>query len=230
MEIAGSRRTEKLSLEAVSINGARLCRRPAAVGWRLLRLACSTVALHFVGGVSIHTLSIESVSSLYPEPISYDDLVYMLKMPDSRLSAPSAEVISSSCFYVPMTLKSDARVMDMAFDALRGAFEEVKSYLPRLDPTIQGTELVAFDAAVGLSNVGVALRGKDHQIELTFALRCPIPPGTDFWDRVKLVAAVYEHLGVLVSLFEGRKGIDLYLDEARLEQPKTEAATLRVAS
>jgi hypothetical protein len=109
MEIAGSRRTEKLSLEAVSINGARLCRRPAAVGWRLLRLACSTVALHFVGGVSIHTLSIESVSPLYPEPISYDDLVYMLKMPDSRLSAPSAEVISSSCFYVPMTLKSDAR-------------------------------------------------------------------------------------------------------------------------
>lgn len=158
--------------------------------------------------------------------------VCMLKMPDSRLSAPSVEVISSSCFFVPMTLKSDARVMDMAFDALRGAFEEVKSYLPRLDPTIQGTELVAFDAAVpnGMSNVGVALRGKDHQIDLTFALRCPIPTGTGFWDRVKLIAAVYEHLGVLVSLFEGRKGIDLYLDEARLEQPKSEAATLRVAS
>lgn len=174
----------------------------------------------------------ESVSPLYPKPISYDDLVYMLKMPDSRLSAPSAEVIASSCFYVPMTLKSDARAMEMAFDALRGAFEEVKSYLPRLDPTILGAELVAFDAAVpnGLSNVGVALHGKDHQIDLTFALRCPIPAGTEFWDRVKLITAVYEHLGVLVSLFEGRKGIDLYLDEARLEPPRAEAATLRVAS
>lgn len=158
--------------------------------------------------------------------------VCMLKMPDSRLSAPSVEVISSSCFFVPMTLKSDARVMEMAFDALRGAFEEVKSYLPRLEPTIQGVELVSFDAAVptGLGSVGVALRGKDHQIDLTFALRCPIPAQLDFWERIKLIAAVYEHLGVLVSLFEGRKGIDLYLDEARLEQPKSEAATLRVAS
>lgn len=158
--------------------------------------------------------------------------VCMLKMPDSRLSAPSAEVISSTHFFVPMTLKSDGRVMDMAFDALRGAFEEVKSYLPRLESTIRGTELVSFDANLpnGLSNVGVALRGKDHQIDLTFALRCPIPAQLDFWERIKLIAAVYEHLGVLVSLFEGRKGIDLYLDEARLEQPKAEPESLRVAS
>lgn len=156
----------------------------------------------------------------------------MLKMPDSRLSAPSAEVISSTSFFVPMTLKSDGRVMDMAFDALRGAFEEVKSYLPRLESTIQGVELVSFDASLpnGLSNVGVVLHGKDHQIDLTFTLRCPVPAGIDFWERIKLIAAVYEHLGVLVSLFEGRKGIDLYLDEARLEQPKAEAEQLRVAS
>lgn len=156
----------------------------------------------------------------------------MLKMPDSRLSAPSAEVISSACFYVPMTIKSEARAMEMAFDALRGAFDEVKSYLPRLEPTIQGAELISFDAGLpdGLSNVGVALRGKEHQVDLTFTLRCPIPAQLDFWERIKLIAAVYEHLGVLVSLFEGRKGIDLYLDEARLEQPKTEAETLRVAS
>lgn len=156
----------------------------------------------------------------------------MLKMPDSRLSAPSVDVISSTSFFVPMTLKSDARAMEMAFDALQGAFEEVKSYLPRLEPTIQGVELVSFDVAVpnGLGSVGVALRGKDHQIDLTFALRCPIPAQLDFWERIKLIASVYEHLGVLVSLFEGRKGIDLYLDEARLEQPKAEPESLRVAS
>lgn len=158
--------------------------------------------------------------------------VCMLKMPDSRLSAPSVDVISSTSFFVPMTLKSDARAMEMAFDALQGAFEEVKSYLPRLEPTLQGVELVSFDVAVpnGLGSVGVALRGKDHQIDLTFALRCPIPAQLDFWERIKLIASVYEHLGVLVSLFEGRKGIDLYLDEARLEQPKAEPESLRVAS
>ena len=156
----------------------------------------------------------------------------MLKMPDGRLSASSAEVLSATSLFVPMTLKSNGRALDMAFDALRGAFEEVKAYLPRLSTSVHGVELVSFESSVpaGLSNVCVALRGKDHQIDLTFALRSPIPPELDFWGRIRLVASMYEQLSVLVSLFEGRKGIDLLLDEARLEPQRSDGGELRIAS
>jgi hypothetical protein len=55
-----------------------------------------------------------------------------------------------------------------------------------------------------------------------------VPKGQDFWARVQFVAVVYDRLSELVAVFEDRKGIDLYLEEARLDQQKEDPERLRM--
>jgi hypothetical protein len=154
----------------------------------------------------------------------------MFKIPDSRLSASNSAVLASESFLVPMTLRSEARSLQSAFDELQRSFDQVRGFIPQLTSTVPGVEVLAFDAAVSprVSRVDVARQGKDYRFDLTFALRCPIPKGQDFWARVQFVAVVYDRLSELVAVFEDRKGIDLYLEEARLDQQKEDPERLRM--
>lgn len=79
-----------------------------------------------------------------------------------------------------------------------------------------------------VSRVDVVLRGKEYWFDLTFALRCPIPKERDYWARLRFVSEVYDRLSELVASFEDRKGTDLYLEEARLDQQKEDPDRLRM--
>jgi len=120
--------------------------------------------------------------------------------------------------------------MRSALDNLRRSFQEIQSFIPRLSSTVAGVNLIGFDAAVSprVSRVDIMLRGKDYRFDLTFAVQCPIPKEYDFWARIQFVALVYDKLSELVAVFEDRKGIDLFLEEARLNQQKDDADRMRM--
>ena len=153
----------------------------------------------------------------------------MFKSPDSRLSASNSAVLASESFLVPVTLHSEARVSQAAFDALRQAFDEVKGFVSQLASTAPGITLVAFDENISpkMSRVEVLLQGKDYRFDLTFALKCPVPKDKDFWERIRLLSSVYDRLGELAAGFHDRKGIELYLEEARLDQQKDDSERLQ---
>ena len=153
----------------------------------------------------------------------------MFKLPDSRLSASNSAVLASDSFLVPVTLHSDARTSQLAFDGLRQAFDEVKGFVSQLGGTAPGIALVAFDESISprMSRVEVLLHGKEYRYELTFALKCPLPKEHDFWGRIKLLSSVYDRLGELAAGFHDRKGIELYLEEARLDQQKDDSERLQ---
>jgi hypothetical protein len=154
----------------------------------------------------------------------------MFKIPDTRLSASNSAVVASQSFLVPVTLHSEARGSEPALDALRRAFEEVKGFAPALAGTAPGFVLVSFDEAISprLSRVEVERHGKEHRVDLTFAFRCPLPKDQDFWGRVRFISAVYDGLSQLASVFEDRKGIKLFFEEARLDQEKEDPERLRM--
>jgi hypothetical protein len=153
----------------------------------------------------------------------------MFKSPDSQLSASNSAVLSSASFLVPMTLFSEARTSQAAFDALHEAFDEVTGFIPKLAVTAPGIAVVGFDEALSprMARVEVLLHGKEHQYQLTFALKCPIPKEQDFWKRVRLISAVYDRLSEFAVVFQDRKGIQLFLEESRLDQQKDDSERLR---
>ncbi|MCD6051985.1 MAG: hypothetical protein K0Q55_3403 [Verrucomicrobia bacterium] len=148
----------------------------------------------------------------------------MFKAPDSRLSASNAAVLSSQSFLIPVTLRSEARTSQGALDGLQNAHQEVTGFVARMTALSPGLSVIAFDEAMSsrLSHVAVLLDGKDSRLELTFALKYPIPATHDFWARIKLISSVYDRLAELAAGFQDRKGIDLLLDEARPDQQKEE--------
>lgn len=154
----------------------------------------------------------------------------MFTIPDSRLSASNSAVLASENFLVPMTLQCNARTLQAAFEGLHHAFDEIKNFIPRLAGTVPKVSLVGFDEAVSprVSRVDVMRRGKDYRFDLTFAVRCPIAKEYDFWARIQFVALVYDRLSELVAVFAGRKDIELYLEEARLDKQKEDSERLRV--
>jgi hypothetical protein len=154
----------------------------------------------------------------------------MFKVPDSRLSASNSAVLASESFLVPITLRSVGRSSQTALEGLRRAFEDVKGFIPALTSMAPGVSLIGFEASVSprLSRVEIVLRGKEHQFDLTFAFRCPIPKEQDFWARIQFVPAVYDCLSELVKPFEDRKGIELYFEEARLDQQKEDPDRIRM--
>jgi hypothetical protein len=154
----------------------------------------------------------------------------MFKVPDTRLSASNSAVLASESFLVPVTLRSEAKGSEAALDALCRAFEEVKGFAPALGGTAPGVVLVSFNEAVSprLSRVDIVVRGKEHQIDLIFAFRCPLPKDRDFWGRLRFISAVYDRLSQLAGVFEDRKGIELFFEEARLDQQKEDPERLRM--
>ncbi len=148
----------------------------------------------------------------------------MFRAPDSRLSASNAAILSSQSFLIPVTLRSESRTSQEALNALHNAYQEVTGFVGRMTALAPGLSAVAFDEAVSarLSRVEMVLDGKDSRVELNFALKCPIPAGDDFWARIKLISSVYDRLAELAAAFHERKGIDLLLDQARLDQQKEE--------
>jgi len=149
----------------------------------------------------------------------------MFKSPDRRLSASNSAVLASESFLVPVTLHSEARTSQLAFDGLRQAFDEIKGFVSQLAGTAPGIALVAFDESISpkMSRVEVLLHGKEYRYDLTFALKCPVPKEHDFWGRIRLLSSVYDRLGELAAGFHDRKGIELYLEEARLDQQKDDS-------
>jgi hypothetical protein len=152
----------------------------------------------------------------------------MFKSPDNRLSASNSAVLASENFLVPVTLSSEARSSQAAFDILRQAFEEVSGFVSQLTNVAPGIALVPFTEGISprMSRVKVLLNGKEYQYDLTFALKCPVPKEHDFWGRIRLLSSVYDGLGELAAGFHERKGIFLFLEEARLDQQKDELETI----
>jgi hypothetical protein len=66
----------------------------------------------------------------------------MFKIPDTRLSASNSAVLASESFFVPVTLRSEAKGSEAALDGLHRSFEEVKGcscfgrHCPRGDPRL----------------------------------------------------------------------------------------------
>jgi hypothetical protein len=151
----------------------------------------------------------------------------MFKSPDSRLSASNGAVLASESFLVPVTLHSDARTSQAAFDGLRQAFDEVSGFVSQLASTAPGIALVPFSERISskMSHVEVLLWGKEYRFELVFALKCPVPKEQDFWSRIQLLSLVYDQLGELAAGFHNRKGIELHLMEAKLD-PKWEGSAM----
>lgn len=129
-----------------------------------------------------------------------------------------------------MTIRTESRSSQTALETLRRAFDEISGSVPALASTFPGASLVAFDASVSprVSRVDVVLHGKECQFDLTFALRCPIPKEQDFWARLQFVSAVYDRLSELVVSFQNRKGVDLFLEQARLDQQKEDPDRMRM--
>ncbi len=152
----------------------------------------------------------------------------IFKSPDNRLSASNSAVLASESFLVPVTLHSEAKTSQAAFDALHQAFEEVKGFVSQLASVAPGIVLVHFDETISpkMSRVEVCLRGKEYRFDLTFALKCPVPRDKDFWGRIRLLSSVYDRLGELATGFHDRKGIELFLEEARLDQQKDDPERL----
>ncbi|HEX5219515.1 MAG TPA: hypothetical protein VFZ59_08095 [Verrucomicrobiae bacterium] len=153
----------------------------------------------------------------------------MFQSPESRLSASNSAVLASESFLVPVTLHSEARTSPAAFDGLRKAFDEVFGFVSQLASTAPGIALVPFSESISprMSRVEVLLRGKEYRYDLTFALKCPVPKEHDFWARVRLLSSVYDRLADLAAGFHDRKGIELYLEEARLDQQKDDSEKLQ---
>ena len=148
----------------------------------------------------------------------------MFKSPNSRLSTSSKAVVSSDSFTVPMTLHSEARSSQASFEGLYRGFQEVEDFVSRLADVGLGIAVVGFGEADSprTSRVEINLHGKDYRHDLTFALRCPIPKEHDFWARIRMITTVYDRLAELGATFQDRKGVELFLEESRLDQQKDE--------
>jgi len=154
----------------------------------------------------------------------------MFTMPECRVSASNSAILSSENFLIPITLRCEARNMQSALDNLHRSFQEIQSFIPRLSNTVAGVNLIDFDEAISprLSRVDIMLHGKDYRFDLTFGVKCPIPKEHDFWARIQFITLVYDKLSELVAVFEDRKGIDLFLEEARLSQQKDDTDKMRM--
>ena len=153
----------------------------------------------------------------------------MFKSPDSRLSASNSAVLASESFVVPVTLHSQARTSQAAFDSLRHAFDEVSGFVSQLASRAPGIALLPLSENVSpkISRVDVLLHGKEYRYDLAFALKCPVPKQHDFWERLQLLSSIYDRLGELAVGFHDRKGVELYLEEARLDQQKDDSESLQ---
>jgi hypothetical protein len=153
----------------------------------------------------------------------------MFTSTDSRISASNKAVLCSESFLLPMRLRSEGKASSDAFDALHRAFEEIKGFMAQLLKTAPGIALVGFDEAVAprVSQVEVTVRGKLYRFDLTFALKCPIPKEQDFWARIRLISGVYDRLSELAAGFQEKKGIELVLEESRLDQQKEDPERVR---
>jgi hypothetical protein len=58
-------------------------------------------------------------------------------------------------------------------------------------------------------------------------LKCPIPKEQDFWARIRLISGVYDRLSELAAGFQEKKGIELVLEESRLDQQKEDPERVR---
>jgi hypothetical protein len=152
----------------------------------------------------------------------------MFKSPDSRLSASNSAVLASGSFLVPVTLRSEAKTSESAFDTLRQAFEEVNGFVSQLASIAPGIAVVPFNETISpkIARVEVLLYRKEYRYDVTFALRCPVPKDQDFWGRIRLLSSVYDRLGELGSGSHERKGIELFLEQARLDQEKDDEERL----
>lgn len=144
----------------------------------------------------------------------------MFKVPESRLSATSASLLSAQSFVVPMTLRSDAASSRAAAQELERAFEDAKGFVPGLKSLSAEVSLVGLDEPMSehLSRFELLQDGKLFRFDLTFSLRIPFPEETPFFDRIQLVSSIYDRIANLSQALEGRRGITFEIEAARLEE------------
>jgi hypothetical protein len=143
----------------------------------------------------------------------------MFKLPESRLAATSAALLAADSFVVPMTLRSDAASSRVAATELERAFDDARGFITGLKGLSPEVTLVGLDEPVSgqVSRVELLQDGKQFRFDLTFSLRIPFPDGLLFFDRIQLVSSVYDRIANLSQAFEGRRGIDFAVEQARLE-------------
>jgi hypothetical protein len=145
----------------------------------------------------------------------------MFTLPDYRLSAANKTLLACEAFFIPIALQCEARTSPLAFETFKKAFDDLTGFVAQIASTAPGLMLLPFadEAKHAPSNVSMQLAGKDYRFHLTITLRCPVPKEKDFWERVRLVAYVYDRLAELAAGFQDRKGVDLSLDPAQLDSP-----------
>jgi hypothetical protein len=154
----------------------------------------------------------------------------MFSAPDVRLDVSNKCLLESQQFFIPITLRSEAKTSQEALAGLRRAYEDASSFISPLSAVAPGILLVPFEdaAAPRVSRVNLVRRGKEHKFDLTFAFLCPLPVKQGFWDRLQFVSTVYDRLTELGATFEERRGIGMFLDRARLDQEKEEPERGRI--
>jgi hypothetical protein len=151
----------------------------------------------------------------------------MLTIPEVRLSASNAAVLSSSFALLPVGVRCEAKDAKFALKKV----EEIISALREHSAGKEGqVEMVAFEEPISprLSRVDIARKGKESSFGITVAVRARFPVGSDFWSRIAFVNDRYEWLATFALGYEDAKGVDIFLEEARLEQQKEEPERFRV--
>ena len=132
------------------------------------------------------------------------------------------------CYHLKaLRLDSSAKTSQNAFDALHQSFKEIENFVLQLAALAPNIALVSFNENTSskMSYVEMLLRGKEYCYVLNFAVRCPIPENQNFWERIQLVSSVYDQFEKLADGFNTRKGVDLFLEAAILEQRKNNDVT-----
>lgn len=144
----------------------------------------------------------------------------------SCVSASNSALLASKSFILPATLSTEAKSSQAAVDDLQKAFEDVKRFIGSLQTTISNVALVPFDEAVSprVSRIEGEISGKVRRFDLTFSVRSGIPADLNYWERLKLVAKVYDNFSELARILQERKGPVLLLHQARLDQQTHEEA------
>jgi hypothetical protein len=103
--------------------------------------------------------------------------------------------------------------------------EEIVTALTSHSLTPKGQfEVVSFNEPISpkLSRVDIVKKGKETTYTITVSIRKAFPGESAFWTRIRLVTEIYDQLAHFATAYEDSKGVDIILEEARLEQQKDE--------
>ncbi|HVU15319.1 MAG TPA: hypothetical protein VHD32_00225 [Candidatus Didemnitutus sp.] len=151
----------------------------------------------------------------------------MLSFPETRLAASNAAVVSSNFALIPICVSCEAK---SSGHALKKVGEIVGALRDHPSTKEADIEFVSFDEVVSprLSRIDITQRGKDTTVAATVALRLRFQSSTDFWRRLELISERFQKITQFAAPYEEEKGVDIFVQEVRLEDQKEDSERLRV--